>query len=707
MENKHKKRKAFIIAIIAIIILLLTLFLVYKYRDSFGVKTSSNITKIFSPLISSINQKGFLGQKNIPPTVMKSVAGDEVLGVANEDILYQETGKITTKIDPVGNILLVIGGENIKNGDSVSLLKASNPFWKSFVGLFSKKKVVQDNSCTNDTDNFPLCTTKNGACINDATNPPLCNDGGNGGTGVGGTGGDGTGGFQYLPQCADTKDNNDNGLIDELDPNCHVGGVLTGKYVPGHYSESSFPVSYLPVCMDKKDNDKDGLIDEFDPECHVGGTLDGEYVPGHYSESASPFQYLPACMDTKDNDSDGLIDELDPNCHIGGVLTGDYVPSHYSESSSPIVAWNEGIDLTASEITPTSAKSNIKVTLSSTITNNGNKSTEKSFITLFTITTNTASAIVNAGDINLTATTPTLSAETQSVASVSHTFTSSGVYYVRACADKKAVGDAGTITEYNENNNCGEWTTITIDSSLPQGGDVCTNGATNPTLCTIGPDGTCLNGATNPPECTTFECTNGATNPPECTALPDSNICLGIEQNPLTFTDIEKAKLADLLRKFYLIAPTMKTVDDIGLVYSEIIQQQNFSEQLDGLIKECYLETSDPRYTGPEVRFGNPWYKYDTRGSYLYANDINRPSYCWKDPNVATPRYALSASSCPTRSSNKLECEKYLGKDYLGGLGVLTAGVSVILGSQEYLDTGCTWVENIDLAEYEKLLNVW
>ncbi len=37
-----------------------------------------------------------------------------------------------------------------------------------------------------------------------------------------------------------------------------------------------------------------------------------------------------------------------------------------------------------------------------------------------------------------------------------------GTYYYRACADKSSAGDAGTITESNENNNCGTWVQATV-----------------------------------------------------------------------------------------------------------------------------------------------------------------------------------------------------------------------------------------------------
>ena len=39
------------------------------------------------------------------------------------------------------------------------------------------------------------------------------------------------------PQCSDGIDNNDNGKIDDMDPNCHERGDINGLYVPTHDSE--------------------------------------------------------------------------------------------------------------------------------------------------------------------------------------------------------------------------------------------------------------------------------------------------------------------------------------------------------------------------------------------------------------------------------------------------------------------------------------
>jgi hypothetical protein len=79
----------------------------------------------------------------------------------------------------------------------------------------------------------------------------------------------------------------------------------------------------------------------------------------------------------------------------------------------------------------------------------------------------------------------------------------------------------------------------------------------------------------------------------ETTAEITPNICLNIEQNPITFTPEEKARLDTLLRKFYLISSTLKTTEDISAIYSEIEQQQHFMSQTDELTKQCYLEVND------------------------------------------------------------------------------------------------------------------
>jgi hypothetical protein len=47
----------------------------------------------------------------------------------------------------------------------------------------------------------------------------------------------------------------------------------------------------------------------------------------------------------------------------------------------------------------------------------------------------------------------------------SHTFTSAGTYYVRACADKTSRSNTGLITESNEGDNCSAWTNVNVVAS--------------------------------------------------------------------------------------------------------------------------------------------------------------------------------------------------------------------------------------------------
>lgn len=52
------------------------------------------------------------------------------------------------------------------------------------------------------------------------------------------------------------------------------------------------------------------------------------------------------------------------------------------------------------------------------------------------------------------------------ITSTTHRFDTDGIYYVRACADKTDRNNAGVITELNELNNCGPWTTVTVSPPL-------------------------------------------------------------------------------------------------------------------------------------------------------------------------------------------------------------------------------------------------
>lgn len=164
--------------------------------------------------------------------------------------------------------------------------------------------------------------------------------------------------------------------------------------------------------------------------------------------------------------------------------------------------------------------------------------------------------------------------------------------------------------------------------TLPNGETIPSTGGTIPGAGTdtTNADGTCKNGATNPLACTTKngECVDKTmTNPPLCNIkIAEPNKCLLIEQNPLTFTPEEKARLAVLLRKFYLVSSTLKTSDDITTIYNEIDQQKNFIEQIKGLTNQCYVQINDGVINSNGwVRHGNPWYTKTSGGTFPYTNE--------------------------------------------------------------------------------------
>lgn len=110
-------------------------------------------------------------------------------------------------------------------------------------------------------------------------------------------------------------------------------------------------------------------------------------------------------------------------------------------------------DLTAGGVSPSSATEDSSVTLSSTVANSGS-ALAGAFPNIFQIENG---AIITANTVSSLATGASASL------SASYTFTSAGTYRVRACVDNNSSW-AGSVTESNEGNNCGEYTTITVNA---------------------------------------------------------------------------------------------------------------------------------------------------------------------------------------------------------------------------------------------------
>ncbi len=283
-------------------------------------------------------------------------------------------------------------------------------------------------------------------------------------------------------------------------------------------------------------------------------------------------------------------------------------------------------------------------------------------------------------NVELAVATPKIDAGDTRIITTTYNFNTPGMYYVRACADKSSIGNRGVIEETNEDNNCGPWTAINSTSSLPPPGELpkCSDGTDNDRdrliddldpACHIGGDLNNVYISTHDSESTPpdaiYECNdeldndsdnkidindpqchidgqldkdyvaehNSETTPPVGSGNEEENICLAVQQNPLVFTAEEESELAELLRKFYLLAPNLKSEDDISVIYDEIERKKEFINQLTDLTNQCYRQTessdwdisptwkpegnlqglgfSDGHggYEIPLHRFGNPWFK--------------------------------------------------------------------------------------------------
>lgn len=140
--------------------------------------------------------------------------------------------------------------------------------------------------------------------------------------------------------------------------------------------------------------------------------------------------------------------------------------------------------------------------------------------------------------------------------------------------------------------------------------------------------------------------TNSESNTPTLNS-PEENIC---PDDPLDnyYTEEEKAKLTILRRKFYLIAPTLKSEDDINLVKNDTNQDTALVSQSEGLINDCkaqkYPNTDSgqsrknagatPSYTGLLITHGNPYYHVSDTGTYFSGSDddfqtFEKMMYIW------------------------------------------------------------------------------
>ena len=122
---------------------------------------------------------------------------------------------------------------------------------------------------------------------------------------------------------------------------------------------------------------------------------------------------------------------------------------------------------------------------------------------------------------------------------------------------------------------------------------------------------------------------------------PPTEITASCPDDPLLFTRTEHQKLVLLLKQFYLIAPTLKTDDDVTAVNSDMDKNKAIIDQATEFEKECQAEKGNPdyktdpdynpNYTGPTSIKCNPYYQEGTcandnfDGSYL-PSSLTTPS---------------------------------------------------------------------------------
>ncbi|MFA5777965.1 MAG: CARDB domain-containing protein [Candidatus Paceibacterota bacterium] len=149
-------------------------------------------------------------------------------------------------------------------------------------------------------------------------------------------------------------------------------------------------------------------------------------------------------------------------------IVGDVIMDSALVTQTIIVPSQSGPDLTASIVTPNTAAINDSQEFSSTISNIGTESTGStpaSFSNFFQISTNGGATFTDLSSVTMT--TP-IDAGTSKTAKKSYTFSSTGTYYIRACADKTSSAGGGVVTESNENNNCsGSWTEVVVGVPAP------------------------------------------------------------------------------------------------------------------------------------------------------------------------------------------------------------------------------------------------
>ncbi|MFA7000207.1 MAG: hypothetical protein WC241_03780 [Candidatus Paceibacterota bacterium] len=234
----------------------------------------------------------------------------------------------------------------------------------------------------------------------------------------------------------------------------------------------------------------------------------------------------------------------------------------------------------------------------------------------------------------------------------------------------------------------------------------------------------------------------GVNNP--ITPTVETNSCQLIEKNPLVFTEDEKARLAVLLRKFYLVSSTLRTTEDLTTLNNEIDQNKNFVSQIEGLTNQCYDQVTPAMIIANSwKRHGNPWYTKTSGGSFPYTSDpVGYLDYTQLEGGMTQAGFKVISGYYYGTTSDGQSCDKYNnfegygkinqinnrkeiyteiyyagGNKYANANGGGYPGDSLFNSSSKslpdrqpeksVLEAGCSWKDGVILDNTERILNIW
>jgi hypothetical protein len=272
-------------------------------------------------------------------------------------------------------------------------------------------------------------------------------------TGTVGTGGTiSGGGFNSIFQVSDSS-NGANPTTSTPVPTPVLTGIQSDPHTASISKSYTFSpgTKYVRACADKSSATNPGTIPESNEDNNCGAwtavtascpanttwnETSGSCVPGGGVCTNGATNY-PACDNICTNGATNY-----PLCTITGSLP----------------------DLVVSPTSPTLVTADVPINLSAIISNTGSVSTGTGFSNIFQVSTlpGGGGEITTSSSVSA----PAIPAGGNTSISKSYTF-SAGTKYVRACADKSSALDSGTITESNEDNNCGAWTAVTASVVPP------------------------------------------------------------------------------------------------------------------------------------------------------------------------------------------------------------------------------------------------